>query len=472
MDWNIISYLKLPSNTHIVDFINEQKKNLLFLYSPAHFQDLIKSNHEHPNFQKDLDMLEWLCGKHHIRWENDNFAGLFGTPSYYFDKIKDNQELDVDAFDIEKLFETMSEEGNDIPIYGKLIELWKKELQTQKLDLILDENSLKTFQLFFPGMNPEASIWDLTKALGKMSIEMLQNKQIWLDLRRYIEDNGGRLDVNAGNWKQEDVIKNVDDFIKKISPTPVSFYDYIQISFKERETQATLYELYHNAYLILDLLGFKSDSLPKPTDGLQNITTDADHSFLAQTCDIFVLEDKKMKAKTEALYHYFNIHTTVVNLDEMVSCTEKKIHDSSLVSPQDVIDHLYDKHEEEINHLMDGNITPFNQPLERKLLNFFDFAHFEFDAINKILSITFSKDEYKYCNFLYFTEKEYLLNRIEYLFRTTPDNDDYKAWREQFIFNHEFEIQRYLNEGVIGALWKDEKYAYPLLTMGVRVHIE
>jgi hypothetical protein len=471
LDWNIISYLKLPEYLYIVDFINENKEHLLFLYSPAHFSDLMKSSQEHPNFQKDLETLEWLCGKHHIRWENDNFAALFGTPSYFFEEIKHNV-VDETAFDLEKQFQILEELSVDLPASKVLIDNYKKNLQSTKFDLQLDETSRKVFEAFFPNLDLNASLWDVSKTFGLSAQAMINNKKIWLDLRKYIEESGGKLESNAGNWEKNEVITKVGDFLKKISPTPMSFYEYIQINYKDREKPSTLYELYQSAYLTLDLIGYKSDSLPKQTDSLMNITTDVEHSFLAQTCDIFVLEDKKMKAKTEALYHYFNIHTSVVSLEEMVLSIEKKLHDKSLVSPIDIMEHIYDMFLEEINPLIDGTTVPFNKPLENKLFNFFDFAHFEFEPNQSILIITFSKDEFKYSNFLYFTEKEYLLNQIENLFQIIPENEHYKAWREQYIHNHEFEIQRYGNSGVVGALWKEEKYAYPLLTMGVRLHTE
>ncbi len=472
LDWNIISYLKLPEYQYIVDFINENKEHLLFLYSPAHFSDLMKSSQEHPNFQKDLETLEWLCGKHHIRWENDNFAALFGTPSYFFEEIKDNWGFNSNDFDIEKLFEQMSDIGNDNPLSSKLLEFSKKKLQTNTLDLSFDENSLEVFRILFPDLDPKSSIWELTRSIGLQSLELLQNKQGWLDLRKHIEATGGKIETNANTWDSKDVIKNVDEFINKISPTPVSFFDYLNINFHENGKKATFYQLYNNAYLVLDLMGYKSDPLKKPGNNVQNITTDVEHSFLAQTCDIFVTEDSNLKSKAEALYHYFNIQTSVVNMKEMVSSIEKKLHDKSLVSPIDIMENMYDLFLEEINQLIDGTTVPFNKPLENKLFNFFDFAHFEFEPNQSILKITFSKDEFKYSNFLYFTEKDYLLNQIENLFQITPENEHYTAWREQYIHNHEFEIQRYGNSGVVGALWKEEKYAYPLLTMGVRLHIE
>lgn len=222
--------------------------------------------------------------------------------------------------------------------------------------------------------------------------------------------------------------------------------------------------------MTLDLLGYKSDSLPKPTDGLQNITTDVDHSFLAQTCAIFVLEDKKMKAKTEVLYHYFNINTNVVSLKDFVDTCKSMLHVIDLKSPLQTIDYLFDLYGDELDQLICTDIKPFNKRLGNKFLNIFDFVHFEVGKEDEILVITFSQDEFKYCNFLYFTEKEYHIDQIERFFDSN-ETDDFSVWKTNFINTHNFESRKYLKDGVFGILWKDEKYFYPLLTMMVKVTV-
>lgn len=470
LDWNIISYLKEPKNSHILDFIKSHKEHFLFLYSPAHFQDLMKSNQEHPNFQKDLETLEWLCGKHHIRWENDHFSGLFGYPSEYFDKIKDSPKININDFDIEKQFETLKDLTDDNPFLNELIDIYKKTLQNYNVDLNLDENTLIALKIILPEVQSKGSLWDFVKAFGINSFEMLQQKEIWLNIRKHIQDAGGSLDINAGNWSKEDVIHNVDSFIKKISSSPISFFDYIQVAYKGREKPPTLYELYRSAYLTLDLLGYKSDTLPKSTNGFQNITTDVDHSFLAQTCDIFVLEDKKMKAKTEALYYYFSINSKVIGLGDFVVSCSKMLHDQSHNSLLEVIQYLFKTFENDINHLLLEEQNSFYKCLNRKFLNIFDFVHFEHSKDDGILCMTFSKDESKPENFIYFTEKEYYIDQIERLFDWSEvENGDYNEWRQNFIHKHVFDNKQYQKDGINGLLWQHEKYYYPLLSFFVKI---
>lgn len=468
LDWNVISNLKKEENKYVLDFISDNKEHLLFVYSPAHFNDFLKGDSNHPNFQKDLETLEWLCGKHHIRWENDNFLPLFGTPSYYYEQVKDNVRVNENDFDIEQQFEKLSNLSNDNPQLSKWLVEYKSFLKNHEIDLDLDERTLNTIQGIFPELSSRSSLWDIVRVFGLSVIELLQQKKIWLNIRKQIEEGGLKLDINAGNWTKEEVIKNVDVFINKNSPTPISFFEYLQLGFKGREKPVTLFELYNLAYLTLDLFGYKSDKLRKPTDGFLNITTDIEHSFLAHTCDILVVEDYAMKAKTEALYHYFSIDTSVVKLNEFVEACQARLHDEFHNSPLQSFKYFFSLYEEELIQLRAGKIEPFEKALERRLLNIFDYASFEYVEFEEMLLITFSQKEYKHCNFLYFTEREYYLSQIVKYFDDTELNEEfYTEWKDNFINNHSFELMSFMGDEIIGVLGKDENCFYPILTISV-----
>ncbi len=98
-------------------------------------------------------------------------------------------------------------------------------------------------------------------------------------------------------------------------------------------------------------------------------------------------------------------------------------------------------------------------------MNFFDFVHFEFDEQNSLICYTFSKDEFKYARFLYFTEKEYLVSELEKFFDHSVQSEDYKKEKADFITKSEFNPFIFNQGSVHGMIWKDNKYSYPLLTM-------
>jgi len=68
LDWNVVSNLKKPEFKKLKNFIIEYKQNLQFPYTPAHFNDLMKSYRpDNELFFEDLNTLEFLSEKHLLR---------------------------------------------------------------------------------------------------------------------------------------------------------------------------------------------------------------------------------------------------------------------------------------------------------------------------------------------------------------------------------------------------------------------
>ncbi len=110
LDWNVVTNLKWPKYEKLKNFIDIHKSYLQFPYSPAHFNDFMKSySSENEYFQNDLETLEYLSEEHLIRWENDRTVPLFGTPKEYFEGIK-NQEDVFHSMDMEKIISEMDEQ--------------------------------------------------------------------------------------------------------------------------------------------------------------------------------------------------------------------------------------------------------------------------------------------------------------------------------------------------------------------------
>ena len=63
-DWNVVSSLKRKEFKDIKEFIDKHKKYLLFPYSPAHFNDLMKSYFpDNALLETDLETLQYLSEK-------------------------------------------------------------------------------------------------------------------------------------------------------------------------------------------------------------------------------------------------------------------------------------------------------------------------------------------------------------------------------------------------------------------------
>src|SRR5690625_6030828 len=111
-------------------------------------------------------------------------------------------------------------------------------------------------------------------------------------------DYGFKLESNSGNWSYDEVIKNIDDFLMKLG-TKMTYLEYIETIFKQKKESVNQYEYYTTAYLMLDMIGYKVDKLPKPMDNMQNIQADSEHSFYGAYCDYFVAMVKKLRIKSK-----------------------------------------------------------------------------------------------------------------------------------------------------------------------------
>ena len=124
------------------------------------------------------------------------------------------------------------------------------------------------------------------------------------------------------DWRKDEV-SNIDscDILNKLNAKmygklDISLPDYIQI------TGAIGRSLYITLFNILDFVCFHKD---KRGDHV-NIARlyDASHAYYASICDIFVSRDKRMRYKTKAVYHYLNVDTKVMDLNEYFNFVTNK----------------------------------------------------------------------------------------------------------------------------------------------------
>src|SRR5690625_5799281 len=107
----------------------------------------------------------------------------------------------------------------------------------------------------------------------------------------------------------------------------MTYLEYMDTIVKQNYDSVIQYEYYTIAYLMLDMIGYKVDKLPKPMDNMQNIQADSEHSFYGAYCDYFVAMDKKLRIKSKVLYNEFNIPTIIIETKELISELSKEIND-------------------------------------------------------------------------------------------------------------------------------------------------
>jgi len=317
LDWSVISNLKKEEYAAIKNFIAANKQHLQFPYSPAHFSDLMKSyrpDTENKYFQEDLAMLEYLSENYLLRWEGENTEGLIATPRNYLEEFL---KTDKNPIDIEKLFDELDDELS-FPIFSSL----KSLLHSFPMGAISTSSNENIIKMLSPNFQADTSFWDFMKNITNFSNRLLGDKIAYKGLRQLSWDNGLKLSADAGNWDFTEVIDRVNLFMSKLplnSTQSWTFLDLVKSSFPNKKEPINSFEFHTTAYLCLDMMGYKSDKLPKPTDSMQNILNDAQHSFYAAHCDFFVVQDKGLAAKTKVLFEELKISTTVISPSEFIS---------------------------------------------------------------------------------------------------------------------------------------------------------
>lgn len=431
LDWNVVSSLKKPEFQEIKDFITEHKQYLLLPYSPAHFSDLMKSyKPDNKYFERDLETLEFLSGKHLIRWGINGIEPLFGTPSEYFKEEKEREDF-LESFDIEKIYQELDDSNEELGM-GKMGSLLKSLLQFQPSGIEIKDENKELMESMLPNLKPDSSMWDLMKASGTFTKNLLLDGDYYKSLRNSIAEQGFKLEANSGNWDYDEVIKNIDEFLIRLG-TNMTYRQYVESAFQHKKEPINQFEYYTAAYLMLDMIGYKSDKLPKNTDTMRNVQVDGEHSFYGAHCDYFVAIDKKLRIKSKVLYNEHNISTKIIEPSELVAELEK------VIKTKENVDFIGDT----FSFCQKENLVESYPPDEEGIETFaFQLPYFYFNFFNYVVLtrypkkdayvFTFKKVFKNYSKFIYYTETERLLDSIV-AFLGTVDKGNFEFKKHEFI---------------------------------------
>ncbi len=464
LDWNVISSLKKPEFQELKEFINKHKQYFQFPYSPAHFTDLMKSyNPNNEYFNSDLETLEYLSGKHHIRWEKDRVKPLFGKPKEFFEGVKDNEDIS-DLLDMEKIFSDLDDSLKDIGL-AKMGTLMKSLFELQPSGIEITEENRDFLKKMFPNLKPDSTMWDLMKDIGPFSQKLLKDGKYYKDFRNSLAEHGFKLEKNSGNWSYDKVIKNIDDFLIRLG-TKMSYLEYVETSLKHKKEPITQYEYYTTAYLMLDMIGYKTDKLPKPTDNMQNIQADGEHSFYGGHCDYFVAMDKKLRVKSKVLYNEFNIDTKIIEPKEFIPELEKVIDPltNNINFIQEALD--FCNKESLVESYPDENgegIETFAFKLPRLYFNFFNYVVYTNYLEQGGFVLTFRKAFKNFSRFIYYTESETLIDTVCDYFGY-ENKEELETKKNEFVYEDKGALFDWSFEGGLIRMENEEDTKRPILS--------
>ncbi len=464
LDWNVVSNLKKPEFKELKDFIIEHKQKLQFPYTPAHFNDLMKSYRpDNKLFFEDLGTLEFLSEKHLLRWGKDSVEVLFGTPKEYFEGEKDNEDI-FSLMDMEKIFEELDDSTDELGL-GKMGTLMKSLFQVQPSGIAVNNENQAILKKMLPNIKSGSTMWDLMKDIGPFSKKLLQDGAYYKEFRKSIGEQGMKLNPNvAGNWNLNEVIKNIDEFLSNLG-TEMTYLEYVESSFKHKKEPINQYEYYTTAYLMLDMIGYKTDELPKPTDNMQNIQTDGEHSFYGAYCDYFVASDKKLRIKTKVLYNEFNIPTKIIEPNELIEELRKVIYETpkeisfieeafSFCNPENLV--------ESVPLSEENKIETYVFEIPKFYFNFFNFVVYENYSDEAGIIFTFKKAFMNFSTFIYYTETEKVIESITDFFGYA-DKEERDLKKNKFVYESEDIVFEWSFENGFIRLIKDEETKRPIL---------
>ena len=321
LDWNIINHIdEIPG---LYDFILNNQNHFVFVYSPAHFSDLmrsVKGDNYNEFFEKDIERLGRICETHLMKY-SDNKMNLHRCPPSEF----------------------LEKEGKDYPVFSNLFNLgfYKDSLVVEEIDLfgVLSEslkaiefgkielpligsfsNGLEFFQCLLGFLDGVFTDEKETKKLKSKIIESVPEKEI----------------AQISNSTPQMVIDTINTFFEK-NGIKEGLKEIIAngISDKQKGNDMLVFQA---LYLSLDFIKYYSDKR-----NLWNIIADAEHAYYGSYCDALVTGDDRMMHKTEAVYSYCGITTEIVSKQDVLEYLKNTIaSENNIEEPLKEV--LFDQH--------------------------------------------------------------------------------------------------------------------------------
>lgn len=323
LDWGVISNLKKDAYSHLREFFLSHKDRLFFVYSRAHFDDLMRSEGD-PRLNEDLDMLTSLVDDHLLELDKRVVKAYREMPSIYYSNRKQETPVKLAEYgDILTSLDSVFPNGNNLG--SKL----KEKLQSFSFPIPRALLSNSIWGSIFPDLPGNPSLLDVIQSAGLFVDKMQDEANYYKAYRSNIHKQGFKLEENAGNWTEEEAIPNISDYLKS-QGFDKSFKELLMMPFSNRK-EVSEDEIFVTAYLMLDTLGYHSDKLSKPGSTVNSILSDARHAYMASFCDCFITGDRRLRSKAKALYTEFGIDTLVLSPSDAVDALQEDIrsYDSS-----------------------------------------------------------------------------------------------------------------------------------------------
>lgn len=413
LDWGVVSNLKKPEYANIRDFLISHKSFLFFVYSSAHFEDAMRSEGDDRLLQ-DIQTLESLVDNHLLCYNQKEKTAhpYLATPSDYYHSHK-GQNLDS----VTSFSELVSSVNKDVPLVGGLL----KAILDIPFPVSEEARSQKLFGMMLPDLPEIPSFGDVMDSGMVFVNKMLGNKDFYKSYRSYIRESGFCLNPDSGKWKSNEVVTNISAWMKELG-FDKSFEDFVLMGLGNKD-KVDGYQYFMAAYSILDLIGYKSDKLPKSTNAMNSVNTDAQHAYFAAFCDYFITQDSRLASKAQALYHGFNISTKVISPKEAIAELNENRND-------DLVSFLREQIQEDNVERREEGATVFK--FTRRFLGIFTHCIAYEQDEDGVTLLEFKLAFDNYSRFIFYDEAGIMVDAVcEHL--GWPSSEEYEIARKRIV---------------------------------------
>lgn len=254
--------------------------------------------------------------------------------------------------------------------------------------------------------NDELSVKEILQKSADFVHSLLNNPSAYKENRIKVQEDF-QLTSNSGNW-DTGVIDKIDEHLKSIGKSD-GFLKLVENSFDDK-SKMNRFSFFTLAYQYLNLVGYKADEIKN--SGIKNHLQDATHAFYAGHCDFFISMDKKLTAKSKAIYEKFNIQTKIIHPSDLLNELETNLLKNGI---EEVLTSAFKNMP--IDSLIEDGIQKSLYRLDNYFLDYFTHTQTERNTI------IFSKLQTNYSNFLFYEEHDTLIRNFNDYFGVELDSN-------------------------------------------------
>lgn len=434
LDWGVVSNLKKEENAGLYRFFLDHKDRLFFVFSPAHFDDLMRSEGEF-HIQEDLKTLSSLVDDHFLSYEKKMMGAYSLSPYDYYEERRRQSPVKLAEFG-----EVLSSLDSIVPGGENVGRKLKEALQSMPFPIPQEILSVSQYACLLPGLPSNPSVLDVIQSAGLFVDKMQDEPKYYKSYRSDVQKKGFKLGKNSGNWSEDEAIPNVSALLKSVGVN-MDFKDFV-LSPYGNKTDVLEPVVFTSAYIILDVLGYQSDKLPKPGNTVDSIITDSKHAYYASYCDCLITADRRLEKKAKALYHEYGIDTLVLNPSNAIQALEEDTISYDLDYFFPFLNRVVEQGDIVESHRgeADGGISYDQYQFQQRLLGIFSrgtFIHGSENENQQVILLEIGPERSR--SFLFYDEVGMIVDTVSNYLSAEPI-PDYEEIKQRFVHGENITI--------------------------------